>query len=209
MRKVVLIIGLLLVMQAAWVPASYAGPPTAAGFWHTVRWGETLFSMGREFGVNPYSICSANGLHDCDYVWAGQSLWIPAGYDGYGKPGWDGYGKPGQDGYGQPGRDGYGQPGRDGYGQPGWDGYGQPVGYGQPGWDGGYGQPGRDGYGQPGWDGGYGRCNRDYTVRWGDTLYSIGRMHGVGAWQLAAANGIYNLNMIYAGQCLCIPEGRY
>jgi len=164
MRKVVLIIGLLLLMQAAWVPAGYAAPPPAAGFWHTVRWGDTLFSIGREFGVNPYSICSANGLHNCDYVWAGQSLWIPAGYSD-----------------------------RDGRGQPGWDGRGQP------GWD------GRD---QPGWDGGRG-CNRPYTVRRGDTLYSIGRMHGVDAWRLAAANGIYNLNMIYAGQCLCIPDGRY
>jgi LysM repeat protein len=177
MRKVVLIIGLLLLMQAAWVPASYAGPPPAAGFWHTVRWGETLFSIGRAFGVNPYSICYANGLHNCDYVWAGQSLWIPDGYwgrDGHGKPGgWDGYNQPG-----------------------GWDGYSQPVG-----WD-GYGKPG-------GWDGGYGGCRNGYIVRRGDTLYSIGRMHGVDAWRLAAANGIYNLNMIYAGQCLCIPTGRY
>ncbi len=174
MRKIVLIIGLLLLMQAAWVPASYAAPPQAAGFWHTVRWGETLFSIGRAYSVNPYSICSANGLHDCDYVWAGQSLWIPSGYDGYRQPGWDG-----RDGYNQPGRDG-----RDGYNQPGWNG-------------------------QPGRDGGYGRCSRDYTVRRGDTLYSIGRMHGVDAWRLAAANGIYNLNMIYAGQCLCIPGGTY
>jgi LysM repeat protein len=168
MRKVVLIIGLLLLMQAAWVPAGYAAPPPAGGFWHTVRWGETLFSIGRAYGVNPYSICSANGLHNCNYVWAGQSLWIPDGY-------W--------------GRDGHGKPG-------GWDGYNQPVG-----WD-GYGKPG-------GWDGGYGGCRNSYIVHRGDTLYSIGRMHGVDAWRLAAANGIYNLNMIYAGQCLCIPTGRY
>jgi LysM repeat protein len=168
MRKVVLIIGLLLLMQAAWVPAGYAAPPPAGGFWHTVRWGETLFSIGRAYGVNPYSICSANGLHNCNYVWAGQSLWIPDGY-------W--------------GRDGHGKPG-------GWDGYNQPVG-----WD-GYGKPG-------GWDGGYGGCRNSYIVHRGDTLYSIGRMHGVDAWRLAAANGIYNLNMIYAGQCLCIPTGKY
>ena len=143
MRKVVLIIGLLLLMQLAWVPASYAGPPPAGGFWHTVRWGETLFSIGRAFGVNPYSICHTNGLHNCNYVWAGQSLWIPAGYSG-------------------------------------------PGGY-----------PGHDGYSG---------CSARYTVHWGDTLYSIGRRYGVGAWRLAAANGIYNLNMIYAGQRLCIPS---
>ncbi len=178
MRKVVLIIGLLLLMQAAWVPAGYAAPPPAAGFWHTVRWGETLFSIGRAYGVNPYGICSANGLHNCDYVWAGQSLWIPSGRDGYNH---------GCDGYNQYGCDGYNQPG-------GWDGYVKPI---------------SDNRGQYGWDGGYRGCNNTYIVRRGDTLYSIGRMHGVDAWRLAAANGIYNLNMIYAGQCLCIPSGRY
>jgi LysM repeat protein len=188
MRKVVLIVGLLLLLQSAWVPAGYAAPPPVAGFWHTVQWGETLFSMGRAFGVNPYSICYANGLGNCNYVWAGQSLWIPAGYSGH-------------DGYGQPGYDGYGQPGRDGYGKP------VPVDYGQPGRD-GYGKPGYDGYGRPGYDG-YSGCSNRYTVRWGDTLYSIGRRYGVGAWSIAAANGIYNLNVLYAGQCLCIPDGRY
>ncbi len=166
MRKVVLIIGLLLLMQTAWVPASYAATPPGAGSWHTVRWGETLFSIGRAYGVNPYNICSANGLHDCDYVWAGQSLWIPRGYS---DNRWDG---------------------RDGR-----DGYVRPI------------SDNRGGYNN--WDGSYGGCSRDYVVRRGDTLYSIGRMHGVDAWRLAAANGIYNLNMIYAGQCLCIPSGRY
>ena len=179
MRKVVLVIGLLLLMQVAWVPASYAATPPGDGFWHTVRWGETLFSIGRAYGVNPYSICSANGLHNCDYVWAGQSLWIPGGYgDGHGRPGWDGN---------------Y-QPGWDGNYQPGWDGKVRPI---------------SDNRGQYGWDGGYRGCNNNYIVHRGDTLYSIGRMHGVDAWRLAAANGIYNLNMIYAGQCLCIPGGRY
>jgi LysM repeat protein len=42
-------------------------------------------------------------------------------------------------------------------------------------------------------------------VRWGDTLNSIAWRTGVSAWAIAQANGIYNLNRIYAGQALWIP----
>ncbi len=44
-----------------------------------------------------------------------------------------------------------------------------------------------------------------YTVRTGDTLFRIATSYGVGLDQLAAANNIYNLNFIYAGQTLIIP----
>ena len=47
-----------------------------------------------------------------------------------------------------------------------------------------------------------------YVVRYGDTLLSIARRYGVDVWALARANGIYNLNRIYAGMPLIIP-GRY
>jgi LysM repeat protein len=42
-------------------------------------------------------------------------------------------------------------------------------------------------------------------VRWGDTLNSISYRTGVSPWAIAQANGIYNLNRIYAGQALWIP----
>jgi len=42
-------------------------------------------------------------------------------------------------------------------------------------------------------------------VRYGETLTRIGYMYGVSIWAIAAANHIYNLNLIYAGQVLCIP----
>jgi LysM repeat protein len=48
-------------------------------------------------------------------------------------------------------------------------------------------------------------CGYWYTVRWGDTLNSIAWRTGVSAWAIAQANGIYNLNRIYAGQALWIP----
>jgi spore germination protein len=146
MRKLFLVLGLVLVLQLGLVPASSAAPPPSSGFWHYVRYGETLFSIGRMYGVNAYSICSVNGLGNCNYIYAGQSLWIPRGY----------------------------------YPHP------QPHPYPQP---------------YP-----YYGCIAYHWVHYGDTLHSIGRWYGVSAWAIASANGIYNLNRIYAGQRLCIPD---
>jgi LysM repeat protein len=137
MRKLTLIVGVILLLQLVIAPASSAAPPPSGGFWHTVGWGETLFSIGRMYGVNAYTICSVNGLRNCNYIWAGQALWIPSG--GYVPP---------------------------------------PGGY----------------------------CIAYHTVTWGQTLHSIGRWYGVSPWAIASANGIYNLNLIYAGQTLCIPD---
>ncbi len=143
MRKLVLILGLVLLLQLVLVPASSAAPPEAGGFWHRVRHGETLFSIGRLYGVNAYTICRVNGLRNCNHIWSGQSLWIPA--DLYPHP--------------------------------------QPQPHPRPG---------------PG-------CTDYHRVSYGQTLYSLGRHYGVSAWAIASANGIYNLNRIYAGQTLCIP----
>ncbi len=44
-----------------------------------------------------------------------------------------------------------------------------------------------------------------YTVQAGDTLSGIANKFGVSVSALAAANGIQNLNLIYAGQVLRIP----
>ncbi len=46
-------------------------------------------------------------------------------------------------------------------------------------------------------------CN--YWVRYGDTMTAIAARYGMDPWVLARANGIYNLNWIYAGQRLSIP----
>lgn len=48
-------------------------------------------------------------------------------------------------------------------------------------------------------------CVGYYTVKFGDTLNSISRVYGVSVQALMAANNIYNPNLIYAGQTLCIP----
>ena len=49
------------------------------------------------------------------------------------------------------------------------------------------------------------QCRAYHTVNWGETLYRIGAWYGVSPWAIAQANRIYNLNLIYSGQTLCIP----
>lgn len=46
----------------------------------------------------------------------------------------------------------------------------------------------------------------NYTVKAGDTLYSIARTHNVTVSQIAAANNITNVNLIRVGQVLKIPR---
>jgi len=50
-------------------------------------------------------------------------------------------------------------------------------------------------------------CARYHVVRFGETLFSIGRLYGVNPWDIAAANHLPNPNQIFAGQRLCIPPG--
>lgn len=143
MKKVVVIALLLVLLQVSIVPAASAAPPPSNGVWHCVTWGETLSSIGRRYGVSAWSICSANGLANCNCIYAGQYLWIPYDY-GY---------------------------------------YRQPCDSCGP----------------------YYGGSRVHIVRWGETLSSISRWYGVSPWSIAQANGIYNMNYIYAGQRLYIP----
>ncbi len=52
---------------------------TAAGA-HTVAGGETLFSLGRKYGVSPYTIADLNGLPHNKALEIGQSLRIPGAH---------------------------------------------------------------------------------------------------------------------------------
>lgn len=74
---IALLVGILLILTVS--VASAAG-----GTYHTVYSGETLFSIGRYYGVNPYHIADVNGLYDPNCIFAGQVLYIPTGdYYGY------------------------------------------------------------------------------------------------------------------------------
>jgi murein DD-endopeptidase MepM/ murein hydrolase activator NlpD len=58
------------------------GPSVAddgAGATHTVASGETLFSLGRKYGVSPFAIADANGLPNDAQLAMGQRVRIPAG----------------------------------------------------------------------------------------------------------------------------------
>jgi hypothetical protein len=44
-----------------------------------------------------------------------------------------------------------------------------------------------------------------YTVHRGDTLSAIGWRYGANYWTLARVNGIWNVNLIFVNQRLCIP----
>lgn len=131
MRRTYFIIVLVLLMSLALPSVASA---QSGGFWHQVQRGQTVFAIGRLYGVSPYAIASANGLANWNRIYAGQWLWVPRG--GY---------------------------------TPG------PT------------------------------CARSHYVSRGETLLGIARWYGVSTWSIAAANSIYNLNRIYAGQWLCIP----
>jgi LysM repeat protein len=49
------------------------------------------------------------------------------------------------------------------------------------------------------------RAGRTYTIQRGDTLSAIARRYNVDVNTLAAANSIFNVDVIYAGQVLVIP----
>lgn len=54
-------------------------PAKQAGGLHTVASGETLFSLGRNYGVSPYAIADANGLPHNVQLKLGQQVKIPGG----------------------------------------------------------------------------------------------------------------------------------
>jgi LysM repeat protein len=83
----------VVLLQAVNGPAM-AAPPAEGGFYHTVHYGDTLFSIGRMYGVNPYTIAEVNGLSNPDCIYAGQILYIPSG------GGWGGGGGCGRSGCG-------------------------------------------------------------------------------------------------------------
>lgn len=129
MRRIMIILAVVLILGLLTTTVSYAAPPAYGPIYHCVRHGETLSSIGRLYGVNPYAIARANGLPNPNRIYAGQVLLIPTCHP----------------------------------------------------------------------------CLRTHTVVCGETLLSISRLYGVSPWSIARANGIWNLNRIYAGQRLVIP----
>jgi LysM repeat protein len=129
MKKMMIILAAVLILGLLTTAAGYAAPPACGPIYHCVRYGETLSSIGRLYGVNPYAIARANGIANPNCIYAGRMLLIPS------------------------------------------------------------------------------CCThaRIHVVACGETLLSIARRYGMNVWSIARANGIWNLNYIYAGQRLVIP----
>lgn len=86
-RRGLLFIVFLLVLQLLVGVTTVLADPG----YHVVRPGETLFSIGRLYGVNPYTIASMNGLPNPNYIRIGQVLYVPGGWSYQPSPGWGGY----------------------------------------------------------------------------------------------------------------------
>ncbi|MCW5851339.1 MAG: LysM peptidoglycan-binding domain-containing protein [Anaerolineae bacterium] len=53
-------------------------PPMPAYRYHVVKWGETVSSIARWYGVTAQAIINANSLHAPYTIYTGQSLYIPS-----------------------------------------------------------------------------------------------------------------------------------
>ena len=81
MRRVLIALGLAMFLVVLVSATAYARPTEWYTIsYHTVKPGETLYSIGRLYGVSPMAIASHNGIAnpDCIYVW--QVLAIPNAY---------------------------------------------------------------------------------------------------------------------------------
>ena len=92
-RRILVMVSVIAAMLLVVTPALAAPAPQPASAlpvggapgYHVVRPGETVFSIGRLYGVNPWTISAANGLPNPNRIYAGQRLYIPAGH-GYPLP---------------------------------------------------------------------------------------------------------------------------
>lgn len=50
---------------------------------YVVMYGDTMFSIGRQFDKDPYYLAHVNGLNNPNHIYAGQVLYIPTDGPGY------------------------------------------------------------------------------------------------------------------------------
>ncbi|HSJ56096.1 MAG TPA: LysM peptidoglycan-binding domain-containing protein [Anaerolineae bacterium] len=193
MKKLFLVLVVATLLFVASAPPALAAPRDASGLIHVVQRGENLYRIALRYGSTVQAIAHANGIGNPNQIYVGQRLIIPTGGGTPPPPGggfW--YVVKRGDTLSSIGRY-YGvsvqalinanhiaNPNRIYAGMRLWI----PSGCCPPSPGGGF------------W----------YTVRYGDTLSAIAWRYGLSPWTIANANGIYNLNYIYAGQRLWIPR---
>jgi lipoprotein NlpD len=72
-RWLLILIGLILLFAGC---QSFL-PTHDRGVHHTVQKGQTLFSIGKVYGMRPESLARINGIRNPSSLKAGQKLWIP------------------------------------------------------------------------------------------------------------------------------------
>lgn len=74
-------IGLALIIAVLLIAGVSTSASAAAPVYHTVQPGQTLYSIAQWYGTSVWAISCANGLYNPNYVYAGQVLLIPGGWD--------------------------------------------------------------------------------------------------------------------------------
>ena len=67
--------------QRIYIPAA-SGAPAGCTSYYWVRPGDTLSEIAKWYGINTYSLASANGLSNASYIYVGQKICIPNIYGG-------------------------------------------------------------------------------------------------------------------------------
>jgi LysM repeat protein len=75
-------IGLALIIAVLLIAGVSKSASAAGPVYHTVQPGQTLYSIAQYYGTSVWAISCANGLYNPNYVYAGQVLLIPSGWNG-------------------------------------------------------------------------------------------------------------------------------
>ena len=81
LRRSIIITAAVIMLLVLIAPAAFA----SGGNYHKVRYGETLYSIGRQYGVRANTLAKVNNLYNPNYIYAGQVLYVPThNNNGYG-----------------------------------------------------------------------------------------------------------------------------